>query len=254
MIIANTWFPIHPRRRWTWSSPGDRSRNQIDFILVKQRFRNSVQYAKAMPGADCGSDHNPVVCQIKLKLKALKKAKRSTRYQFEALKKDEIGERYNVLVKKKFETLVAVTTAEEKWNQLKDCIQEGIEEQVSRKARKEHKKWITTKILDLMEKRRQAKHFPDRYKELNKSIKQKCTEAKKEWLNQKCDTIDQKHITKITKEMFQEKNEIAGKRKSGPASSCIKDKDGKMSIEKNEVLNRWAEYSSWCCTNCLSQT
>ncbi|GFS03869.1 RNA-directed DNA polymerase from mobile element jockey-like [Elysia marginata] len=42
--------------------------------------------------------------------------------------------------------------------------------------------------------------------------------------------------------MFQEINEIAGKRKSGPASSCIKDKDGKMLIEKNEVLTRWAEY------------
>ncbi|GFS05060.1 reverse transcriptase [Elysia marginata] len=149
MIVANTWFQIHPRRRWTWSSPGDRSRNQIDFILMKQRFRNSIQYAKAMLGADCGSDHNPVVCQIKLKLKAFKKAKRSPRYQFEALKKDEIRERYNVLVKNKFETLVAVTTAEEKWNQLKDCIQEGIEEQVPKKARKEHKKWITTEILRL---------------------------------------------------------------------------------------------------------
>ncbi|GFS03866.1 craniofacial development protein 2-like [Elysia marginata] len=140
MLVANTWFPIHPRRRWTWSSPGDRSRNQIDSILVKRRLRNSVQYAKAMPGGDCGSDHNPVVCQIKLKLKAFKKAKRSPRYQFEALKKDEIRERYNVLVKNKFETLVAVTTAEEKWNQLKDCIQEGIEEQVPKRARKEHKK------------------------------------------------------------------------------------------------------------------
>ncbi|GFS27822.1 TIR-NBS-LRR type disease resistance protein [Elysia marginata] len=47
---------------------------------------------------------------------------------------------------------------------------------------------------------------------------------------------------KNTKEMFLEMNEIAGKRKSGPASSCIKDKDGKLLIEKNEVLNRWAEY------------
>ncbi|GFS05057.1 endonuclease-reverse transcriptase [Elysia marginata] len=42
--------------------------------------------------------------------------------------------------------------------------------------------------------------------------------------------------------MFQEINEIAGKWKSGPASSCIKDKDGNMLIEKNEVLNRRAEY------------
>ena len=31
--IMNTWFKNHPRRCWTWKSPGDRTRNQIDFIL-----------------------------------------------------------------------------------------------------------------------------------------------------------------------------------------------------------------------------
>ena len=29
-IITNTWFKNHPRRRWTWRSPGDRCKNQID--------------------------------------------------------------------------------------------------------------------------------------------------------------------------------------------------------------------------------
>jgi hypothetical protein len=27
LFISNTWFQNHPRRRWTWSSPGDRTRN-----------------------------------------------------------------------------------------------------------------------------------------------------------------------------------------------------------------------------------
>ncbi|GFO42887.1 craniofacial development protein 2-like protein [Plakobranchus ocellatus] len=26
-IITNTWYPNHPRRQWTWKSPGDRRRN-----------------------------------------------------------------------------------------------------------------------------------------------------------------------------------------------------------------------------------
>ena len=34
MVIMNTWFKEHPRRLYTWKSPGDHSRNQIDYIAI----------------------------------------------------------------------------------------------------------------------------------------------------------------------------------------------------------------------------
>ena len=43
-------------------------KNQIDFITINKRFRNSVINARTYPGADCGSDHNPVVATIRLTL------------------------------------------------------------------------------------------------------------------------------------------------------------------------------------------
>jgi len=64
--IANTWFCNHPKRLWTWTSPGGLVRNQIDDIAVDQRFRNSVRQA------DCGS---------KVKLKRLEKKERKNREQ-----------------------------------------------------------------------------------------------------------------------------------------------------------------------------
>ena len=87
-IISNTWYENHPRRRYTWTSPGDRSRNQIDFILIQKRFRNSVKSAKTMPGADCDSDHVPVLCEVQIKLKQLKKT-RQPKYDFDFLKTDK---------------------------------------------------------------------------------------------------------------------------------------------------------------------
>ena len=42
MIIGNTWFEQHPRRLWTWKSPGDNTRNQIDYMLINSRFRNAL--------------------------------------------------------------------------------------------------------------------------------------------------------------------------------------------------------------------
>ena len=42
--MTNTWFEREKRRRHTWKSPGERrGRFQIGYILVKQRYRNSVK-------------------------------------------------------------------------------------------------------------------------------------------------------------------------------------------------------------------
>ena len=46
MVVTNTWFKNHPRRLYTWRSPGDLTRNQIDFILLSKRFRNSILNCK----------------------------------------------------------------------------------------------------------------------------------------------------------------------------------------------------------------
>ena len=46
-----TLFQQHKRRHYTWTSPGDQHRNQLDYILCSQRWRSSIQSAKTRPGA-----------------------------------------------------------------------------------------------------------------------------------------------------------------------------------------------------------
>ena len=76
LIVANTWFENHNRRLYTWISPGDRARNQIDYFCINQRQRNAVKCCKTYPSADCNSDHVPVIAKVYAKLKkiATKKA------------------------------------------------------------------------------------------------------------------------------------------------------------------------------------
>ena len=52
LVVINTWFKERKTKLYTWKSPGDRNRYQIDYILVKQRFRNSIREVKTLPGAD----------------------------------------------------------------------------------------------------------------------------------------------------------------------------------------------------------
>ena len=43
--VATTSGPHKPSRRWTWHSPGGDYHNQIDYIMVKQRFQSNVNIA-----------------------------------------------------------------------------------------------------------------------------------------------------------------------------------------------------------------
>ena len=66
LVIANTLFQQHKRRLYTWTSPDGQYRNQTDYILCSQRWRSSIQSAETRPGADCGSDHEPLVAKLKV--------------------------------------------------------------------------------------------------------------------------------------------------------------------------------------------
>ena len=41
----NTWFAAHPRRQYTRNSRGDRARNQIDHLMINERYRSSISNA-----------------------------------------------------------------------------------------------------------------------------------------------------------------------------------------------------------------
>ena len=47
-------------------------------LAIEQQ--NNTQSAKRRPGADCGSDHEPLIAKFRLKLKKVEKTSRSFRY------------------------------------------------------------------------------------------------------------------------------------------------------------------------------
>ena len=68
LVITNTFFQQHKRRLYTWTSPDGQYQNQMDYILCSQKWRNSIQSAKIIWGADCGSDHE-LIAKFRSKLK-----------------------------------------------------------------------------------------------------------------------------------------------------------------------------------------
>ena len=99
-VIANTLFQQHKRRLYTWTSPDGQHQNQIDYILCSQRWRSSIQSAKTRPGADCGSDQEPLIAKFRLKLKKVGKTTRPFRCDINQIHYD-----YTVDVRNRFKEL-----------------------------------------------------------------------------------------------------------------------------------------------------
>jgi endonuclease/exonuclease/phosphatase family metal-dependent hydrolase len=86
LVITNTWFKKSKRRSYTWKSTGDRNRYKLDYVLVKQIFRNSVKDVQTLPGADIDSDHNLLIATICTSLKKIIRFhKRKPRWGLEKL-------------------------------------------------------------------------------------------------------------------------------------------------------------------------
>ena len=67
LVITNTLFQQHKRRLYTWTSPDGQHRNQIDFILCNQKWRNNSRKNEGMepkqkeyPAVDVTGDRSKV--------------------------------------------------------------------------------------------------------------------------------------------------------------------------------------------------
>jgi hypothetical protein len=241
LVITNTWFKNHPHRLWTWRSPGDRTRNQIDYIMAPHRFRNLVISSKAFPGVDCGSGHVPVISEIRVKLKRLKQSKQNPKLQIHLLKTNtDMQEKFCIKVQNRFEALSDTKTADVLWEQMKSSILLSVEEVIPKVQMHKKKRWMNNDILQLMEQRRLKKSNPIEYKLIDKEIRKKCSEAKENWLNEQCSEIECK-LSLNTKYAHQKINEITGKSRC-TSSGCIKSKNGTILMDKQDILNRWSEY------------
>ena len=157
------------------------------------------------------------------------------------LKSDkEMKDQFVIEVKNRFDGLVELIEAEELFEKMKESLNEVMADKVPKMQKKQHKKWMTEEILNLMENRRKAKSKIDLYKTLNTQIKDKCNEAKEQWINEQCKEIEN-NLTVDSKYMHSKIKDIKGT-KGCTASNCIKAKDGNLLMEREDVLNRWSEY------------
>jgi hypothetical protein len=227
LFLANTYGPHKPSRRWTWHSPDEEHHNQIDYILVKKRFRSGVNISRtrSFPGADIGSDHNLVMLTFHLHLKKISKGK-NTRLKFdvERLKDPEVAEAFQTTIERRFAPLNITGDDDVDVETLTTTFNSTIIETANEILGRRHEikqPWVTTDILDLCDKRRELKNEKNKakrtkkcndannerqrkklkskkvdtevakeYRKINNEIKKRIPKAKEDWIGQQCTNIE----------------------------------------------------------------
>ena len=115
-------LPTTQRRLYTWTWPDGQYRNQIDYILCRQRWKSSIQSATTRPGGDCVSDHEFLIAKFRPKLKKVGKTTRPFRYDLNQIPYD-----YIVEVTNRFKGLDLIDRVpEELWTEVRDIVQKAV--------------------------------------------------------------------------------------------------------------------------------
>ena len=147
----NTFFKHHPRRLYTWTSPDGKTRNQIDYILIEQRWKTNILQCKTLPGADCDTDHELLIAKFKSKIKKTTKTSIITRYDMTSIPKE-----YNIEIQNKFEKLLEIQeeyTPNELENKISDIFNNCAKNMLHKKSKKK-KEYISEETMNMIQERR----------------------------------------------------------------------------------------------------
>lgn len=247
MVIGNTLFKQHPRRLFTWKSPGDRVRNQIDYIMINRRYRNAMLNCHTYPSADCGTDHIMLVAKCRITLAKCRSRKKHSmeRIYISPLKNKRIAHELANELDRSMEQIQEGNEVNKMWCEWKKTVIETTKSVLKEKPREKKKEvWMTNKILDMMDHRRQIKNRnSDEYKVANREIQRQCREAKNKWYENKCNYIQQLEENGEIRKMHQEvKWLMKQQRRSYSKIAIFEDEDGKLHTEEDKMELLWNNY------------
>ena len=240
LLLMNTCFQQHKRRLFTWTSPDGNTKNQIDYIAVQKRWKSNVVSTKTYPGADCGSDHELLAANIRLKLKRLKASNSQIKWDV-----NTDLQKYSVAVKNRFAALSSDSTdSEEVWSEIKQIIKDTAEIHIPKLVKKKKSAWLSDSALNIAQQRRDRKGSGasrEEIQRLNAKFQRQARRDKEKYLNDMCIELEQQSSKGRTRDLFKTIKQITGK--FTPRFSGLSNKEGKQLIEKEEITNRWKEYT-----------
>ncbi|KAL1448667.1 hypothetical protein WDU94_003512 [Cyamophila willieti] len=130
----------------------------------------------------------------------------------------------------------------QKWEETKNIINQVTKTHFSEnRSRIKKQKWMTEKILDLMEKRRRCKQNANEYKKIHTEIRRQIRQAKTEWHTQQCQEMEKYGLIHDSFNQHKKIKEIIG-RKQTKVNGILMNNDNNLILCAEERLKHWENY------------
>jgi len=150
-------------RKYTWTSPGGKTHNQIDHTLSDRRWQSSILGVRSFRGAECDSDHCLVVAKVRERLAVSKQAAQKSdeeRFNFRKLSELEVRKRYQIEITNRCAALENLNDSEDinrVWEDFKGNIKTSDKDSLGLYEFKQQKPWFDEECLQFLYQRKQAK-------------------------------------------------------------------------------------------------
>ena len=260
LVIGGTVFPHKTNHKYTWTSPGDRVRNQIDHICISKKFRRSLLDVRTKRGADCNSDHNLVIAKIQLKLKSMKNENSSReKYNLNKLVNPDVNNEFTLKLTNKFAILTEVAdlhndtdddteTVETVWEHMKKSYNEVCKDVLGKKKRDEDE-WLSENSQNLIEQRKEIKSklcnsdnpvLKESYRIMSKRIKKSVRRDKRDYIEALAAKAESAAARNNSKEVYNITKKLINKKTS--STSLVRDRQGSILSTFEEQQARWVEH------------
>ena len=252
-VITGTCFKHKDIHKVTWTSPDGITKNQIDHILIKKKYRTSVEDTRVYRGADAATDHYLVKMTLHLKLhRNPDKSKNRTRFDNGKLIDQTIKDKFNITVSNRFSALSETEDINTNCDQIERVLTETAQEVLGR-VKKKSKQWLSTETWTAIDERRKIndkinstrservkKALKKEYSAMDKTVKRKAREDKRKWLEDIAGEAEKAAENGRMKDIYAATNVISNRKTR--QSKAIKNKNGQPTTDTDERKERWAEY------------
>ena len=231
-VLSNTTFQKKIHSLYTWRSNDNKTKNQIDYMLIPKRWRTSVINTYNTRLFLSHTDHKPVISMIRLRLKAYTKKAKTIRYNLGSLRKPEVAEEFRYTLREMFDAARETgDDVEAKWSQLKSILHQAAEKKLG-KSEQRRNLWISSETIELVKKRARARNRSKKA-QLRKEIKKAVRKDKTMYY----DGLAQEMIDADESGNLRQ---LAGKRSA--ISETVKKADGHPVQDAKQRIEEWANH------------
>uniref|UniRef100_H3AVD9 Reverse transcriptase domain-containing protein n=1 Tax=Latimeria chalumnae TaxID=7897 RepID=H3AVD9_LATCH len=237
-------FKHTKRRQWTWQHP------QIDHILIRNKWVNSVRNCRAYSTVDVNPDHRILTFTIKLNLRSIKNHPNASYIWVKLTQNNDLLHKFSIEIANRFTPPLTANndlSTQECYDRLASTLDEAAKSCLGKLEKKKPKPWLKEETLQLLTVRNKAKtkHAEDEMQldNLNAELNEAYKSNKEEYYKNICRELNKCAHNQNMRGTYRIINQLAGNFRKN-TTQLIKTKDGNVPTNKIELLSEWRDYFS----------